>query len=103
PGAVGGARHVQDARGFGARLGGRRSGGRDRCTDPERGVGLAAVKLLPASPVENSLEARAFVFTGFAVAALAVVLYGEDYVIPALGFGIAIAGHIVGYRCRGRG
>ena len=60
------------------------------------------MKLLPASPVEHSLEGRAFVLSGFAVAVLAVVLYGEDYVIPALGFGLTIAGHVVSYRGRNR-
>jgi len=40
---------------------------------------------LPASPVENSLEARAFVFSGFCVAVIAIVLYGQDYVVPAAG------------------
>ena len=66
----------------------------------------AAVKLprlrLPASPVENSLEGRAFVFSGFAVAVLAVVLYGQDYVVPAVGVGVAAAGHLVSYRERNR-
>jgi protein-glutamine gamma-glutamyltransferase len=66
----------------------------------------AAVKLprlrLPASPVENSLEGRAFVFSGFAVAVLAVVLYGEDYIVPAVGVGIAAVGHLVSYRERNR-
>src|SRR5712692_7417045 len=53
---------------------------------------------LPASPVENSLEGRAFVFSGFAVAVLAAVLYGEDYVVPAVG--VAAIGHVVSYRER---
>jgi transglutaminase-like putative cysteine protease len=65
----------------------------------------AAVKLprlrLPASPVENSLEGRAFVFSGFAVSVLAVVLYGEDYIVPAVGVGVAAVGHVVSYRERG--
>ncbi|HEX9098388.1 MAG TPA: transglutaminaseTgpA domain-containing protein [Candidatus Dormibacteraeota bacterium] len=55
---------------------------------------------LPASPVENSLEGRAFVFSGFAVSVLAVVLYGEDYIVPAVGVGVAAAGHVVSYRER---
>lgn len=55
---------------------------------------------LPASPIEQSLEARAFVFSGFAVAVLAIVLYGEDYVIPAAGIVAAAAGHVVSYRER---
>ena len=62
---------------------------------------MAAVRLrLPASPVEQSLEARAFVFSAFAIAVLAVVLYGQDYVIPAAGLVAAAAGHVVSYRER---
>jgi transglutaminase-like putative cysteine protease len=57
---------------------------------------------LPASPVENSLEGRAFVFSGFAVAVLAVVLYGQDYVVPGVGVAVAAIGHVVSYRDRGR-
>lgn len=67
---------------------------------------MAALKLprlLPASPVEESPEARAFVFAGFAVACIGVVLYGQDYVIPAAGLAIAAAGHLVSYRGRGKG
>ncbi|TMD90747.1 MAG: DUF3488 domain-containing protein [Chloroflexi bacterium] len=63
---------------------------------------MAAVKRfrLPASPVEGSLEGRAFVFSGFAVAVLAVVIYGQDYVVPAVGLGATAIGHIVSYRER---
>ena len=50
---------------------------------------------LPASPVENSLEGRAFVFSGFAVAVLGIVLYAQDYVVPAIGLVAAAAGHVV--------
>jgi transglutaminase-like putative cysteine protease len=57
---------------------------------------------LPASPVENSLGARAFVFSSFCVAALAIVLYGQDYVAPAVGIVAAAAGHIISYRGRAR-
>ncbi len=57
---------------------------------------------LPASPTENSLEGRAFVFSGFAVAVLAVVLYGQDYVVPALGVAATGIGHVVSYRERAR-
>ncbi len=57
---------------------------------------------LPASPVENSLEGRVFVFLGFAVATLAVVLYGQDYVVPAIGIAVAAIGHVVSYRGRAR-
>ncbi len=64
---------------------------------------MAAVRLrLPASPVENSLEARAFVFSGFCVAVLAIVLYGQDYVAPAAGIAATAAGHVVSYRGRAR-
>jgi hypothetical protein len=55
---------------------------------------------LPASPVENSLEGRAFVFSGFAVAVLAIVIYGQDYVIPAVGLAATAVGHVVSYRGR---
>jgi transglutaminase-like putative cysteine protease len=57
---------------------------------------------LPASPVEESLEARLFVFSGFAVACLGVAIYGQDYVVPAAGLAIAAAGHAVSYRGRGK-
>ncbi|HEY4913884.1 MAG TPA: hypothetical protein VIJ91_08195, partial [Candidatus Dormibacteraeota bacterium] len=57
---------------------------------------------LPASPVENSLEARAFVFSGFCVAVIAIVLYGQDYVMPAAGIVATAAGHVISYRGRGR-
>ena len=55
---------------------------------------------LPASPVESSLEGRAFVFSGFAVAVLGIVLYAQDYVVPAVGLVAAAAGHVVSYRER---
>ena len=55
---------------------------------------------LPASPVENSLEARAFAFSGFCVAVLAIVLYGQDYVVPAAGIVATAAGHVFSYRGR---
>jgi len=55
---------------------------------------------LPASPVEQSIEARAFVFSGFAVAVLGIVLYGQDYVVPVIGLAAAAAGHVVSYRER---
>jgi transglutaminase-like putative cysteine protease len=66
---------------------------------------VAAVRLprllrLPVSPIENSLEGRAFVFSGFAVAVLAVVVYGQDYVIPAFGVVATAIGHVVSYRER---
>jgi len=58
-------------------------------------------KLWP-SPVENSIEGRAFVFSGFTVAVLAIVLYGQDYAVPAVGVAAAAAGHVVSYRERNR-
>jgi transglutaminase-like putative cysteine protease len=57
---------------------------------------------LPASPVENSLEARAFVFSGFCVAVLAIAVYGQDYVMPAAGIVATAAGHVISYRGRAR-
>jgi transglutaminase-like putative cysteine protease len=57
---------------------------------------------LPASPVENSLEGRVFVFAGFVVAALAIVLYGQDYFVPAVAVVVAAIGHVVSYRGRAR-
>ncbi len=67
---------------------------------------MAAVRLprlrLPASPVENSVEGRAFVFSGFAVAVLAIVIYGQDYVVPGAGLAVAAAGHVVSFRERGK-
>jgi len=57
---------------------------------------------LPASPVENSVAARAFVFSGFCVAVLAIVLYGQDYVAPAIGVAVTAAGHVTSYRGRSR-
>ena len=56
---------------------------------------------LPPSPVESSVEGRAFVFSGFVVAVLAVVLYGQDYVVPLVGVAVAAVGHVVSYRERG--
>ena len=68
---------------------------------------MAALRLrhflkLPASPVENSLEARVFVFLGFVVAALAVAIYGQDYLVPAGGVVVAAIGHVVSYRGRSK-
>ncbi|HVH62258.1 MAG TPA: transglutaminaseTgpA domain-containing protein, partial [Candidatus Dormibacteraeota bacterium] len=62
---------------------------------------MAALKIrLPRSPVEDSLEARAFVFSGFAVAVLSIALYAQDYVVPAVALAITAAGHWVSYRER---
>ncbi len=55
---------------------------------------------LPASPVEESLEARIFVLSAFAIACLGVALYGQDYVVPAVGLATASAGHYVSFRGR---
>ena len=57
---------------------------------------------LPASPIENSIASRAFVFGGFVVAALAVQVYGQDYVVPAVAVPVAALGHVVSYRERNR-
>jgi transglutaminase-like putative cysteine protease len=57
---------------------------------------------LPASPIENALLARLFVFFGFGVATLAVALYGQDYIVPAVGVLVAAIGHVVSYRGRAR-
>jgi len=65
---------------------------------------VAALKLprlrLPASPVENSLEGRAFVFSAFAVSVLAIAIYGQDYVVPAVGLAMTALGHVISYRGR---
>jgi protein-glutamine gamma-glutamyltransferase len=55
---------------------------------------------LPVSPIEHSIAGRAFVFAGFAVAVVAIILYGQDYVVPILGLVAAGAGHVVSYRER---
>ena len=57
---------------------------------------------LPASPIEHSLEARAFVFSGFLVAVLAIILYGQDYVVPVAGVAATAVGHLVSHRERNR-
>ena len=55
---------------------------------------------LPGSPTENSVEGRGFVFSAFAVSVLAVILYGSDYVVPAVGVAVTGIGHVVSYRER---
>ena len=57
---------------------------------------------LPASPVENSLEGRVFVFCAFAVACIAIAIYGQDYIFPAAGLALAAIGHVVSYRGRAK-
>jgi protein-glutamine gamma-glutamyltransferase len=57
-------------------------------------------RLLPASPVEESLSGRVFVFLGFAIGCLGVAIYGLDYVVPFVGLAVAALGHITSYRGR---
>ncbi|HEV2476022.1 MAG TPA: DUF3488 domain-containing protein, partial [Candidatus Dormibacteraeota bacterium] len=57
---------------------------------------------LPRSPIEHSAAARVCVLCGFGVAAIAIVAYGSDYVIPVVGVVAATAGHVVSYRQRNR-
>src|SRR6266550_8634309 len=96
-------------RGFGevataARVG--RRGGGDRRRNPVAAgwhrVAPSVRRLLrlPSSPIEQSVEARSFVFSGFAVAVLGIVLYGQDYVVPAIALIAAGVGHVVSYRER---
>src|SRR5438445_2031682 len=59
-------------------------------------------RLLPASPVEDSLSGRVFVYLGFAIGCVGVAIYGQDYVIPAVGLAVAGLGHVVSYRGRGQ-
>ena len=42
------------------------------------------------------------VFSGFAVSVLAIVIYGQNYVVPAIGLVAAAVGHVVSYRERNR-
>src|SRR4029077_586736 len=95
-------RRDQAARRFDSRLGGRKERGRFRHAGAAGRAHMASLKRfrLPPSPVENSLEGRAFVFSGFAVATLAVVLYGQDYVVPAVALVATAIGHVVSYRER---
>ena len=57
-------------------------------------------RLLPASPVEESLSGRVFVYLGFAIGCAGVVIYGQDYFVPPIGLAIAALGHVVSYRGR---
>ncbi|HET7467645.1 MAG TPA: transglutaminaseTgpA domain-containing protein [Candidatus Dormibacteraeota bacterium] len=64
---------------------------------------MAALRLrLPASPIEESAPARAFALAGFAVACLGVAIYGQDYVVPAVGLAVTAVGHWVSYRGRAK-
>jgi transglutaminase-like putative cysteine protease len=58
--------------------------------------------LIPDSPVEESGTARAFAWGAFAVTAAAVTIYGQDYLVPALGVAVAGFGHWVSHRGRRR-
>ena len=55
---------------------------------------------LPASPVENSGPARGFVFAGFVTSVAAVVVYGQDYIVPAVALAVTAIGHAVSYQER---
>src|SRR5438874_8742945 len=61
---------------------------------------LALPRLLPDSPIEDSAAARGFVLAAFAVAALSIVLYGQDYLLPPLAVGLGAAGHWQSWRRR---
>jgi transglutaminase-like putative cysteine protease len=65
-------------------------------------VAAVKFKVLPASPTEHSLEGRAFVFSAFAISVLSIVLYGQEYLIPAVGLAVAVIGHVVSYRGRNK-
>src|SRR5207249_9894855 len=97
-------RRRADARRARSRLGGRRGSAPERHRGGEGGPGLAATmklpRLLPASPVEDSLSGRVFVYLGFAIGCIGVAIYGQDYVIPAVGLAVAGLGHMVSYRGR---
>src|SRR5207245_9063530 len=54
----------------------------------------------PAWPVVNSVAGGAFGFPGLPAAVLAVVLYGDDYIVPAIGVAATAVGHVVGHRER---
>src|SRR6266571_1740569 len=96
------ARNRPPARWLRPSVGGGRRRGRCRWTHHSRRDLVAPVRLprLPASPIERSLEGRAFVFSGFAIAVLAIVLYGQDYIVPAVALAVAAIGHYVSYRGR---
>src|SRR5260370_9573495 len=53
-----------------------------------------------ASPDGTSGLAGEFVFAGFAVSVVAVMLYGQDYAVPAVALGLTAIGHAVSYRER---
>src|SRR5260370_9532636 len=99
PGYRGRVRVGAAARRLSARVGGGGSRGRSGSAVSASGAHMASLRRfrLPASPVENSLEGRAFVFSGFAVATLAVVVYGQDYVVPAIALVATAIGHVVSY------
>ena len=55
---------------------------------------------LPTSPIEQSAQARAFVWLAFAGSAVAIVVYGQDVVVPLACIAAATVGHVVSYRER---
>jgi protein-glutamine gamma-glutamyltransferase len=63
---------------------------------------LALPRLLPLSPIEESAAARGFALAAFAVAAVSIALYGQDYVIPPLAVLVGAVGHWLSWRNRRR-
>ena len=61
---------------------------------------LALLRVLPESPVEDSAAARGFTLAAFAVAAVSVVVYGQDYLVPPLAVALGAAGHWQSWRRR---
>ena len=63
---------------------------------------MATLRLprLPASAIEESALARGFVWFGFAVAAISVMVYGQAYIVPPLAIVGAAVGHRVSHRRR---
>lgn len=57
---------------------------------------------LPASPVEDSAAARAFVWGGLAVGVAAMALYAQDYAVGPACAAVAAAGHRSSWRRRHR-
>jgi transglutaminase-like putative cysteine protease len=57
---------------------------------------------LPASPVEHSGPARGFVLAAFTTSVAAVMVYGQDYIVPAVAVVATAIGHVVSYRERAK-
>jgi len=58
---------------------------------------------LPASPIEHSVEGNGASSSPVSSSRwLAIVLYGQDYVVPVLGVIAAATGHLISYRERSR-